>query len=63
MFVFGLILPPQNEQLSIYICPLSKVCMYGISFVPDFPEILHLFDDNDDATDDNVFLIPKPLTN
>ena len=63
MCVFGLILPPQNEQLSIYICPLSKVCMYGISFVPDFHEILHLFDDNDDATGANVFLIPKPLTN
>ena len=32
-------------------------------YLADIPEILHLCDDNDEGGADNVFLIPKPLTN
>ena len=42
-----------------YLQPLKNLTEYPA----DIPEILHLCDDNDEGGADNVFLIPKPLTN
>ena len=42
-----------------YLEPLKNLTEY----LADIPEILHLCDDNDEGGADNVFLIPKPLTN
>ena len=63
--------PSRVAIFNIFIPCLKCVCCIKIFYVPrtaktftipNIPDFLRLCDDNDDVGD-NVFLIPKPLTN